>query len=187
MNLQIPNQLVQQKQSGLQVSQLFSQKSHLFFDFCLRHILPEQPCVPTCPAPNPGAQGTLGRQGDTCSSTAATWGEPWVRATGHGGPAFVPPYRGAPRLPTHHRHKGVVPTFDKITGVSRGGSEGRLGGVRAQGLQSPPGAPSCCGGSFEGVRRACHTTRGPPLLLSVWPDCAPAPHKSVPRMCPCCS
>lgn len=32
------------------------------------------------------------------------------------------------------------------------------------------------------------TERGaPPLLLSVWPDCAPTPHTSVPRICPCCS
>lgn len=60
MNLQIPNQLLQQKQYGLQVSQLFFQKSHLFFDFCFRHSLPEQPCVPTCPAPIPGARAPWG-------------------------------------------------------------------------------------------------------------------------------
>lgn len=43
--------------TGLTV--LLFQKSHFFFDFCLRHTLLEQPCMLSCPVPIPGAQGTL--------------------------------------------------------------------------------------------------------------------------------
>lgn len=174
MHLQIPNLSLQQKQYRLQVSQFcFFKKSHLFFDFfffffCLRHTLPEQPCVPT-PSPSRGLRAPWRTGRHTATQQPDAGGVLGLRHRTKTAQPLLPPCRGAPKLSKRYLCTGTKvsnPQFTKSP-VSRSGSERQLKGVHALDLQSQPGAPSHCQGGLEAVRRVFSRSGAPLLLLSV--------------------
>lgn len=189
MNLQIPNRSLQQKQYRLHVSQFCFFKNHISsLIFAFDTLCWSSPACHPAPSPSQGLRAPCGgARGDTHSYTAARWGGPGSVPQDHGGPAFVPPYRGVPRLPQRYLCTGrrtLDPHLTKspechVAGQKDGEEVCERGSCRAH-QELPPMVGAAWKESGEPAAEWA-----PPTLALCTAD-YPLPHTTIPPMCPCC-